>query len=121
MLFIFNCKTTNLSQYPESKQDQTALIVVGTISSTINEEHIDHSSIEPVVDKNQSVELVQEVQGKDRGLYESVHSDTVNAEAVEETKESREISKIEIVSVAKPSLTTINSTVNKEYYVQVGS
>ena len=121
MLFIFNCTTTNPSQYPESKQDQTAVIVVGTISTTINEEHIDDSSNEPFVDNNQSVELVREAQGEDRGLYESLHSDTVNSETVEETKESWDISKIEIVSGAKLSLNTINSAVNNEYYVQVGS
>ena len=121
MLFIFNCKTTNPSQYPESKQDQTAVIVVGTISTTFNEEHIDDSSNEPFVDNNQSVELVREAQGEDRGLYESLHSDTVNSETVEETKESWDISKIEIVSGAKLSLNTINSAVNNEYYVQVGS
>jgi len=40
-LFILNCKTTSPLQFQENKQIQTALIVVGSKSSTINTENVD--------------------------------------------------------------------------------
>jgi len=132
MLFVLNCKTTNPLQLQESKQNQTALIVVGTNSGTIYTENIDDGSKDSIADfikssppyyigRIQSVELVQEVQNQDisvRGPFESVHSHTVNDKTREEI---RDISKKEEVSDSKQSLVKKNATVSNEYYVQVGS
>ena len=139
MLSILNCKTTNQSQFQESKQEQVALIVDGTKSGTIYTENMDDSSKEPIADyiksslpyyidyieKEQSVELVKEVQNHDisvREPFESIHSYTVNYKTIEEeVEESRDISKKEKVSDSKQSIDKKNVTVSKEYYVQVGS
>jgi hypothetical protein len=136
MLFIFNCKTTNPLQDQESKQDQTALVVIGTKSDTIYTENIDDSSTDPIADfiksnstyyigRKQSFELVQEVQNQDTnggGLFEAVHSHTVSDKTIEkEIEESRVISNKENLSDSKHSLVKKNAAVNNEYYVQVGS
>jgi hypothetical protein len=136
MLFILNCKTTNSLQFQESKQAQTALIVAGTESSTIDAENIDDSSKESTADfitsgppyyfdKKQLFDLVQEVQNQDislRGPFESVHSPSVTYKTTEEEmEESRDISKKEKVSDSKQSLDKKNAAVSSEYYVQVGS
>jgi hypothetical protein len=100
---------------------------------------MDDSSKEPIADyiksnlpyyidyieKEQSVELVKEIQNHDisvREPFESIHSYTVNYKTIEEEmEESRDISKKEKVSDSKQSIDKKNVTVSKEYYVQVGS
>jgi cell division protein FtsN len=41
LLFILNCRTTPPLQFQENKQEQPALIVVGSKSNAINTEHVD--------------------------------------------------------------------------------
>jgi hypothetical protein len=136
MLFAVNCKTTNPLQFQESKQAQTALMVVGVNSGIIYTENIDDNSKEAIADfmksgppyyfdKKQLAGLVQDVQNQDinvKGPFESVYSPTVNYKTIEEEmEESRDISKKEKVSDSKQSLDKKNAALSKEYYVQVGS
>ena len=71
MLFVHNCKTTDSLQLQESRQDQNALMVIGTDNGAISIENIDDSPEEPIadyiksgpphIDTEKPVELVQEV------------------------------------------------------------
>jgi len=132
ILLILNCKTANPLQFQESKQAQTALIVVGANSAIMYTENIDDSSREPTddfiqsgppydIDKKQSDESGQKVQNEDvsvKGPVEPLHSHTVNFKTLEE---SRDISIKEKGSDLKQSLDKKNAVVKNEYYVQVGS
>jgi len=135
ILLIVNCKTPHPLQIQETKQAQTALIVIATNTGTVYTENIDASVKEPVADfmtssppydigKNQSVALGQNIPNQDIRVmesFESSHSLPVNHKAMEEMEESSDLLKEENFSDLKPALDKKNEAVSNEYYIQVGS